>query len=189
MIEDRIFAKELPCAVIAATRTENDFQAAAESDVDTIFDLAPDILNVAPRLKKAHGAGKRLFIHVDLSKGLGRDESGMKYLKFLGIDGIISTKSSLIKTARELGLSTVQRFFIVDSRFIESTAEALKSAKPDMIEIMPGTVTKVISKLKATTATPIIAGGLIETDEEVAAALSAGAAAVSTGKKKLWGKQ
>ena len=172
--------------VIAATRTESDFVAAVESDVDTIFDLAPDIMTVAPRLKAAHNAGKKLFIHIDLSKGLGRDESGIKYLKFLGIGGIISTKSPMIKIARELGLTTVQRFFIVDSRFIESTADALKSSKPHMIEIMPGTVTKVISKLKATTQTPIIAGGLIESTDEVSAALESGAAAVSTGRNELW---
>ncbi len=188
MGKEDFFENEFPRAVIAATRTESDFQAATESEVDTVFDLAPDIMTVAPRLKKAHGAGKKLFIHIDLSKGIGRDESGIKYLKFLGIDGIISTKSSMIKTARELGLITVQRFFIVDSRFIESTSDALKNAKPHMIEIMPGTVTKVISKLKATTQTPIIAGGLIETEEEVAAALLSGAAAVSTGKKELWDK-
>ena len=70
--------------IIAATRTESDFLAAIESDVDTIFDLAPDIMTVAPKLKMAHKSGKKLFIHIDLSKGLGRDESGMKYLKFLG---------------------------------------------------------------------------------------------------------
>lgn len=174
--------------IIAATRTESDFLAAIESDVDTIFDLAPDIMTVAPRLKVAHKSSKKLFIHIDLSKGLGRDESGMKYLKFLGIDGIISTKSSIVKIARELGLTTVQRFFIVDSRFIESTADALKSTKPHMIEIMPGTVTKVISKLKSTTQTPIIAGGLIESTDEVSAALESGAAAVSTGKRELWNK-
>ncbi|MBQ1998184.1 MAG: glycerol-3-phosphate responsive antiterminator, partial [Spirochaetales bacterium] len=96
--------------VIAATRTESDFLAAIESEVDTVFDLAPDIMTVAPRLKAAHTAGKKLFLHIDLSKGLGRDESGIKYLKFLGIDGINSTKSSMIKNAREIGLITVQRF-------------------------------------------------------------------------------
>ena len=173
--------------VIAATRTESDFLAALDSGVNTIFDLDPDIMTVASRLKKAHGSGKKLFVHIDLSKGIGRDESGIKYLKLLGIDGIISTKSSMIRTARDLGLMTVQRFFIVDSRFIDSTADVLKNAKPHMIEIMPGTVTKVISKLKATTSTPIIAGGLIETSEELASALMCGVAAVSTGKRELWG--
>ncbi|MFQ8953550.1 MAG: glycerol-3-phosphate responsive antiterminator [Oscillospiraceae bacterium] len=33
---------------------------------------------------------------------------------------------------------------------------------------------------------PVIAGGLIETKQEVTAALSANAIAVSTGKKELW---
>ena len=34
---------------------------------------------------------------------------------------------------------------------------------------------------------PVIAGGLIETKEEIYKALSAGAAAVSTGARELWG--
>ncbi len=178
----------LPCRIIAAVRTESDFTAALASPSDTVFDLAPDIMSIEARVKRAHDAGKRLFVHLDLSKGIGRDESGIIYLKFLGIDGIISTKNGIIRSAREQGLMTVQRFFIVDSRFIESTAEALKNAKPHMIEIMPGTVTKVISKLSSTTSTPIIAGGLIETRREIDAALCSGAAAVSTGRKELWGK-
>ena len=54
-----------------------------------------------------------------------------------------------------------------------------------MIEIMPGVITKTISKF-ANSSIPVIAGGLIETKEEVTAALSAGAIAVSTGKECLW---
>lgn len=55
-----------------------------------------------------------------------------------------------------------------------------------MIEIMPGSVTKVISRLKEILDIPIIAGGLIETEEEAIEVIKSGAAAVSTGKITLW---
>lgn len=54
-----------------------------------------------------------------------------------------------------------------------------------MIEIMPGTLDKVIKKLKNEINIPIIAGGLIETQEEIKASLESGASAVSTGKKEF----
>ena len=55
-----------------------------------------------------------------------------------------------------------------------------------MIEIMPGIAYKVISKLCAQTSVPIIAGGLIDTEDEIEKALAHGAAAISTGKRELW---
>lgn len=107
-------------------------------------------------------------------------------VKSIGVDGIISTKTNIIKLAKEEQLSTVQRFFIVDSRSIDSTIESIKQSKTDMIEIMPGIIPKAISKIKKEIFIPIIAGGLIETETEMKAALDAGAYAISTGSKALW---
>ena len=42
-----------------------------------IFDLYPDLMNVSAKVKKAHEAGKKYFLHMDLAKGVGKDESGM----------------------------------------------------------------------------------------------------------------
>ncbi len=172
--------------IISATRSDAEFLAAVAADPEIIFDLNPDIMNISAKLKRAHAAGKQLFIHIDLAKGIGKDESGICYLGKVGVDGIISTKNNIIKMARDRGLCTVQRFFIVDSRSVASALESLKSAKPDMVEIMPGTVYKVIKRLKELTDTPIIAGGLIEAHEEVEEAISSGAHAVSTGNQGLW---
>ena len=172
--------------IIAATRTDEEFHDALQSETEIIFDLCADILSLTKKIKAAHDGGKRLFIHIDLAEGVGRDKSGIMLLKKMGIDGIISTKVSLIKLAREVGLHTVQRFFIVDSKSVHTTIEAVKSSRPDMIEIMPATVGKVITRLAGELSTPIIAGGLIETHSEVASALLSGATAVSTGAKTLW---
>lgn len=174
--------------VIAAVRTKDELIKASFSDVKIIFDLNPNIMTVEENLKAAHREGKKYFIHIDLAEGIGKDKSGIEYLKKLGVDGVISTRTSIIKFARELGVFTVQRFFIVDSHSIETTLESIKSSKPQMIEIMPGSVAKVISKLKSSLEIPIIAGGLIETEEEALEIIKSGASAVSTGKMMLWNK-
>ena len=172
--------------VIAAVRTEDELIAAAASDVKIVFDLSPDILTLENRVNILHNAGKKYFIHLDLAGGIGKDKSGITFVKKSGVDGIISTRTGIIKIAKESGVFTVQRFFIVDSHSVETTIEALKTSKPQMIEIMPGNVFKVISSLKETVDVPIISGGLIETEKEVVDALKSGAAAVSTGKRSLW---
>ena len=178
--------KKLSYPVIAAVRTDEDLEKALNSKVKIIFDLNPDLMTVEEKVKKAHSAKKRFFIHMDLANGIGKDKSGIMFVKKAGVDGIISTRVNIIKLAREMGIFTVQRFFIVDSQSVDTTAEAVKASKPDMIEIMPGIVTKVVKTLGGQMDIPIISGGLIETEQELSQMLESGAAAVSTGKIELW---
>ena len=172
--------------VISATRSDEDFLKAVESQPTVIFDLCPDLMNVSAKVKKCHEAGKKYFLHMDLAKGIGKDDSGMRFLRRIGVDGVISTKLNVIKMAREAGLFTVQRFFVVDSQSVHTTLESVKASKPDMIEIMPGTQSKVTERISSQTDVPVIAGGLIETEDEVRDMLESGAAAISTGQKSLW---
>ena len=58
--------------IIPATRSDEEFLCAVGSSHEVIFDLNPDLMNVSAKVKKAHDAGKRLFIHVDLAKGIGK---------------------------------------------------------------------------------------------------------------------
>ena len=101
------------------------------------------------------------------------------------VDGIISTRSHLIRAAKELGLITVQRFFALDSQGVDSIEEVLHASSPTLVEIMPGIAGKVIKRFSKGKV-PVIAGGLIESKPEVMEALSQGALAVSTRKKELW---
>ena len=173
--------------VIAAVRTTDELSAAIKSDVKIIFDLSPDILSLSENIKNVHAAGKKFFIHIDLASGIGKDESGIKFAKAAGVDGIISTRVNIIRMARDLGIFSVQRFFAVDSHSIGTTVSAIKASKPDMIEIMQGILYKVIGNLCEKTDIPVIAGGLIDSAEEVEFAVKSGATAVSTGKEELWG--
>ena len=173
--------------VIAAVRTHEELLKAAASNVKNVFYLSADILTLKEDIDLLHNMKKKLFIHFDLAKGIANDRSGIEYIKKLGVDGIISTRTGTIKIAREMGVFTVQRFFIVDSQSIFQAIEAVKTSKAQIIEIMPGTMIKAIKRLKDVVDVPIIAGGLIETKDEIEEIITNGAAAVSTGKAQLWG--
>ena len=172
------------CPVIAAVR-EPKFQAALAAPVEVLFCLEAHLLTIARHTVQAHEAGKAIFVHLDLAEGIGKDREGLQYLAQCGVDGIISTRAQIIRIARELGLLTVQRFFALDSQGMDSVQEMLKNSNPHLMEIMPGVIPKAVSRF-AKGPIPVIAGGLIETKQEVTAALSSGAMAVSTGRKDLW---
>ena len=172
--------------IAAAIRTEKDFSTALRSDVDMIFLLHSNIMTVHQYVKEIHSAGKKAFVHVDFAEGIGKDRYGLEFLAKQGVDGILTTRTNIVKAAKEYGLITVQRFFIVDSHSLGTSVDSIKISKPDIIEIMPGVVTKKIKEFAEKASVPIIAGGLVETIEEVRAALDAGANVVSTGEAELW---
>ena len=162
--------------IIAAVKDEQQLECAINSSCGIIFFLFGNICNIKDMVDKAKNAGKLTFVHLDLTQGLSGKEIAVDFVKqFVGADGVISTKVNVIKLAREQGLFTVQRFFIVDSHSLATTIDSVRSSKPDMIEIMPGTLPKVVEKLKKSIDVPIIAGGLIETEAEVLDMLRSGA--------------
>jgi len=172
--------------IIAAVRDLDEFEQALSSAPENIFLLSSNILQLPKCIKAAHENNKKLFIHFDLADGVGKDKAGLMFIAKLGADGIISTRTNIIKTARLCKLCTVQRFFIVDSKSELTAFESIKSSKPDMVEFLPGVIPKVIKSFSDNLDIPIISGGLIETEDEIKNIFSAGASAVSTGKQELW---
>ena len=172
--------------IAAAIRTEKDFSKALKSRVDVVFLLHSNIMTVNQSVKEIHSAGKKAFVHVDFAEGIGKDKAGIEFLAKNGVDGVLTTRTNIVRMAKELNLITVQRFFLVDSHSLTTSMESIRISKQDIIEIMPGIVTKKIKEFRNKAAMPIIAGGIIETEEEVKAALEAGADVVSTGEVDLW---
>lgn len=172
--------------IVAAIRTEKDFSKALVSDVDMIFLLHSNIMTLHESVSEIHAVGKKAFVHVDFAEGIGKDRAGMKFLAREKVDGIGTTRTNIVRMAKEYGLITVQRFFMIDSHSVTTSIESMKISKPDIVEIMPAIVTKKIREFSELVNVPIIAGGLVETEEEVRAALKAGARVVSTGDTELW---
>lgn len=175
----------LECNPVIAAIQDDKWEQVLNSPAEVIFYLSANILTVKEKVHQAHLSGKSIIVHLDLAEGIGKDRAGIHFLAQCGIDGIISTKSQLIRLAKAQGLLTIQRFFALDSKGIDSIDEMLQATNPHLIEIMPGTVGKVIRRFSKSKF-PVIAGGLIQTKSELTEALSAGALAVSTGQVELW---
>lgn len=173
--------------IIAAVRTPEALKRACQTDVGIVFILHATLSDLAQQVHFVKDAGKSVFIHADLVEGLSADAAAVRYLRDVTVaDGLISTRSSVIRAAKECGFLTVQRFFVVDSQALEAIERTVSQTHPDCIELMPGILPTVVSRLHAKLPMPVIAGGLVETKEQVISLLSAGASGISTGREELW---
>ena len=86
--------------IAAAIRTERDFSTALKSDVDMVFLLHSNIMTVNQCIKEIHSAGKKAFIHVDFAEGIGKDRFGLEFLSKQGADGVLTTRTNIIKAAK-----------------------------------------------------------------------------------------
>ena len=131
--------------------------------------------------------GKLAIVHVDLTAGLSSKEIAVDFVRqHTRADGIISTKPQLVKHAMEMGLLGVQRTFIIDSMALSTTRKQIDAFRPDLVEVMPGIMPRILKEIRGYTDIPLIAGGLISDKKDVMAALSAGADGISTTNEGLW---
>ena len=172
--------------VIPAIKDPAQMAAALAAPSRVVFLLCGDILNIEELVAQAHRAGRRAVVHADLVNGLAQKEVAVDYLRRCGADGIISTRPSLIRRGRELELLTVLRVFAIDSKAVSNLSKETGMVTPDLVEVLPGTMPRVIGKLSGELKMPLIAGGLIIDKADVMSALSAGALGVSTSDSALW---
>ena len=84
------------------------------------------------------------------------------------------------------GCSLCFVFFVIDSMAYDNIQKQTAGYRPDVIEILPGLMPRVIEKIKKSVRCQVIAGGLISEKEDIVAALKAGAVAISTTDKNVW---
>ena len=174
--------------IIAAVRDPVSNRLAIASPVAAISMISTSIFEVEAMASEAKAAGKTVFLHIDLAEGLGRDDAAVRWcVERIGVDGLISTRPSLLKAASELGVLTIQRLFLVDSASFAHGKRLLKNTPPDLAEVLPAIAPKGIRQMCEALNKPVIAGGLVTEPREIALALQAGARAVSTGESRLWG--
>lgn len=174
--------------VIAAVNSGcSDISDALESDVQILACVRGDIFDLQREVRAIHACGKRLFVHIDLVRGIGKDECGVKFIaKELKAAGIISTHAQSLKAAHNEGVIALQRILLVDGVAFESSINQLFVNKADMAELMPGILPQYIGILNSRAQRPIIATGLIDEKQQVVEAIKAGAIGVTTSKKTLW---
>ena len=174
--------------IIVSLTDPNDLQLALESDSSIIILIQADICTLNRVVKQIKKTDKLIFVHIDLMKGLKRDASGIKFLADdIGIDGIVTTQTSLIALARKFQLLTIQRVFILDSASIKQGIKSIQESRPDAVEILPGIVVPHIKDyIQKSIHQTVIAGGLINTEEEILTILQSGAKGISSSSIDLW---
>ena len=188
----REFVETIEAApIVAAIKDDTGLEMCLKSDVDAVFILYGDICTIADIVAKVKEAGKTAMVHMDLITGLSPKDISTDFIrKYTLADGIITTKGNLISHAKEIGLATVLRYFVLDSMAlinIERQSHQNRETQPDMIEILPGIIVpKMIRKICAMSRVPVICGVLIQEKEDVMHALASGAAAISTTCPDVW---
>ncbi len=172
--------------VIPAVKDEAALARAAGCESRVLFLLGGDLLTIPQWIARAHAAGKQAVVHLDLVGGLALKEVAVDWLRQQGADGIISTRPHLIRRGRELGMLTVLRVFAIDSKAVGNLQKETEMVTPDVIEILPGTLPKVIERLSRKLPVPLIAGGLMADKGDILSALQSGALCVSTSEESLW---
>ena len=186
-MDRRILEAFEDCPVVAAIKDEEGLKKCLGSDIPIVFVLYGDICNIGDIVGRLKKAGKMAIIHLDLITGLSSKEIAVEFLRSVThADGIISTKPAIIRKAKEEGMFAIMRFFVIDSIAFESIEKQTENVRPDMIEVLPGVMPKIIKKICRQSRVPVIAGGLITDKEDITGALGAGAISISTTNQKVW---
>ena len=163
--------------IIAAVKDETGLEKCLKtSDICVVFILYGEVSSIPGIVERVKAAGKTAVVHMDLVAGLSSKVEAVDFIaRYTEADGIISTHIEQVKHAKELGLSTIYRIFLLDSKVLDKLNSRIAESA-DIVEILPGLMPKM----------PIIAGGLISDKEDVMAALRAGAIAISSTNEKVW---
>lgn len=167
--------------VIIAVKNQDELNKCINYDNEIVFMLFSDVINLQENVKFLKDNEKFVFVHTDLIHGLGTKEIAVDFIKqYTDADGIITTREANAKRAAQIGLFSVLRYFILDSIALDNAMKEIKTAHADVIEILPGIMTKIVKMISSTTSKPVICGGLVSDKKEVITMLNSGAVAIPT---------
>jgi glycerol uptake operon antiterminator len=187
MIKQEFLRLAYQFPVAAAMKSNEDMEVALQSDALLLFLLKGDAFQIAPFITAAHQRGKGVVVHMDLVSGIGKDRAGIQYLRQLGVDAIITSRSQLVSAGRAEGLTTIQRLLLLDDSALDNGVRSIARAAPDIVEILPGIIfPEVAQTLQRLLPGPFIAGGFIRTPADVARVQAAGSILSSSSTYALW---
>src|SRR6266571_4606633 len=187
MIKQEFLRLAYQFPVAAAMKSNEDMEVALQSDALLLFLLKGDAFQIAPFITEAHHRGKGVVVHMDLVSGIGKDRAGIQYLRQVGVDAIITSRSQLVSAGRAEGLTTIQRLLLLDDSALDNGVRSIARSNPDIVEVLPGVIfPEVASILQQALPGPFIAGGFIRNVADVARVRTAGGILSSTSTYKLW---
>lgn len=187
-MKEKLFTLLEENPVIAAVKDAEGLRRCCSCEnIRIVFVLYGDLCTIQEIVATIKQADKIAIVHIDLITGFGSKDIIVDFMqRNTAVDGIISTKPGLARHAKEQGLYTVLRIFLLDSMAFQNIPKQLSIVQPDAIEILPGLMPKMLERVRRMAKLPVIAGGLISEKEDVMAALSAGAISVSTTNPQVW---
>lgn len=172
---------------ICAACDGNSLDAALHSTASSVIFMNATINLLLSQEYKEVRRQKPIFIHFDLLKGLSDDKESLRFLKkYVNPYGIVTTKNTVVRSAKKEGLNTIQRIFLIDTTSFKRSLDAISENKPDAIEVMPAIAPSIVKRYKEQVDIPIILGGLINDEQQITEAFHWGADVVSLSKSDLW---
>ena len=173
--------------VIASIKDDSDLRSVLHVNCPVVFVLFGSIMTIPSIVETLKSAGRTVFVDVDLVDGFSNKPVVIDFLKeHTRADGVLSSKSIMVKTAKAAGFLAIHRLFIVDSFSYNNVPKQVRLSDADAIEIMPGCIPRVISWIRQDTNLPVVAGGLVCVKQDVMSALSAGAIAIASSNHDVW---
>ncbi len=173
--------------VIPAVRGPDDaLRDALAGPYAAVFVLGGDVFRMLERVGEAGHRRPAVCVNVDMVGGVSADASGLRFLAGR-VEGIISTHRHVVELAKGLGLVAIQRLFAIDSGAVKRGTRLIGRADPHCVEILPAlALPEVLALHPGLLERPVLAGGLLKSEDDVAALLAAGATGVSTSHRGLW---
>ena len=184
---DNLYSRLHENPIIAAIKSEEKLKKALISPCEVIFLLQGNIFTLKNDIFRIKEKGKLVYVHVDLLEGSSQDVIALKHIaEQIKPDGIISTKTNLLRQAKDLGMFAIQRVFLLDSLSLVTGAKSIKSINANAVEILPGIMPSITETMVKKTGKAVITGGLVSEKSHVINSINAGAVGISTSEEKIW---
>lgn len=161
-----------------------------------------NLFELTDLFEQARHLGIATYVNIDHIDGIHADSAGIRYLaEIMHIRGILSNNPRNLALGKSQGLETIQRIFALDSTGLDTALESVDITQIDLLDISPALVVPYIARtlreffvarrsdaslLSSDRSYPFIASGLLQTSQQVAAIIHAGAAGVVVTRDELW---
>lgn len=174
--------------LLPAVRDGNSLNQALDLGYRQLLVERGSLLAMVGPLASAARQGIAIFVNLDAVEGLAPDSAALAFLASdLGLSGVLSVKSHLLRDASRFRLRTVQRIHALDSTGLETGLNSIVSPPPYAIAVAPAVaIPHVISTIRAATTAPIWGTGFITSVQQANEVLAAGADVVSSGRPEVW---
>ena len=180
--------KENEFLIIPSVRMIKDLAYALTLDNPYILLSETHIGNLRSLADMCHKANKKVIVNLELIGGLNLDKIGILFLKQLyKVDVVIGASTSKINMLNNIGVDTIQRITLMDSKSFDTSLKSIPGSKCAAIEIRPCIYgIKFIEKIRKVKNVPLFLGGFIDDVDMIHKAKEAGFVGATTSCKSLW---